>query len=679
MVKNNGMNQLAGENSPYLLQHATNPVHWFPWGTTALEKAQREDKLIIVSIGYAACHWCHVMEHESFADEEVASVMNTGFVSIKVDREQRPDIDQVFMNAAMLSSGKGGWPLNAIALPDGSPVFAATYFPKAHWIQVLRHFMNLWANNRGELEESALQMQQGLRKYSLYEWDRENMVSETDISSLVTAIKGYADPKHGGFDKAPKFPMPSAWLFMNDALSFVNDPEAADILAVTMVAMARGGIYDHIGGGFARYSTDRLWFVPHFEKMLYDNGQLLSLYARAYRHWKTDFFRYITEDITACLLHDFLSPEGAFYSSYDADSEGVEGRFYTWKYEDILEILGPEKGKIFAGYYSALPEGNWEDGENILCISRQSIETEKQAGLSGQELAALLSEGRKQLREHRKTRVHPLLDNKILVSWNALTISGFTEAWRATGKSIYLETAENAMAFILTHMTDQNGHIYRCFRQGKREVPGLLDDYSFTIEALVDLYLATGKEYYLQQAVRFTENVITRFFDTEHHIFRYNPVDFPAPGHEVFEVGDNVIPSSNSSMAKALYILHQITYKPEWREMAVQMLKSVQKNMEKQAPYYGNWGILALWISQGTYTAVFCGPEAYNRHREFQQHFYPTVFSVPLSSNTGFPAMMTGKYNVAKNQVFVCSASECYAPVETTEALVSFLETLVSL
>lgn len=672
------MNELAGENSPYLLQHATNPVHWFPWGNAALEKAQKEDKLIIVSIGYAACHWCHVMEHESFADEEVAAVMNTGFVSIKVDREQRPDIDQVFMNAAMLSSGKGGWPLNAIALPDGRPVFAATYFPKAHWLQVLRHFMNLWTTNRGELEESAHHMQQGLKKYSLYEWDSDTPALETDIPALVNSIKEYSDRKHGGFDKAPKFPMPSAWLFMNDALSSVNDPEAAGILTITLLAMARGGIYDHIGGGFARYSTDRLWFVPHFEKMLYDNGQLLSLYARADRCRKTDTFRYVTEDIAACLLHDFLSPEGAFYSSYDADSEGVEGRFYTWKYTEILEVLGPEKGKIFAGYYSALPEGNWEDGENILCISRQSLETEEQSGLSGQELSALLSEGRKQLWEHRKNRIHPLLDDKILVSWNALAISGLAEAWRTTGKTTYLEAAKTGMAFILDRMTDDNGHLYRSFRLGKREIPGMLDDYSFTTEALLDLYLATGKESYLQRAILFVENVIPRFFDHEHHIFRYNPVDFPAPVHGVFEIGDNVIPSSNSSMAKALYILHQLVYKPEWLEISIQMLKSVQKNMEKQAPYYGNWGVLAHWISRGTYTAVFCGPEAHDWHKEFQQHFYPTVFSVSLSENAGFPAMMTGKYTSGKNQVFVCSATECYAPLDSAEALLSFLEKLVS-
>ena len=446
-------NMLVNESSPYLLQHAHNPVNWHPWNEETLAKAKAENKLLIISIGYAACHWCHVMEHESFEDTAVARIMNEHFINIKVDREERPDVDDVYMTACQMVSEDGcGWPLNAFALPDGKPVWAGTYFPKKKWIEIVDYFSKEWQNKPGQMEEYAAQLTTGIDQSSeLPQPIGEPEFKKGTLTEITDLLLSRIDFEKGGRKGNPKFPMPSNYELLLEHHFLTGNEKSLEAVNVTLDEMAMGGIYDHLGGGFARYSVDDKWLVPHFEKMLYDNGQLVSLYSNAYRLSKNPFYKKVVEETLAFVERELTSPEGAFYSSLDADSEGEEGKFYVWEKNEIDSLLG-ENAQVFNDFYNIKSNGNWEHGKNILHLKKTSDETAKKHNLSMEGLNAKINQSKSILFAHREKRVRPGLDDKALTSWNALMMGGYIDAFKAFGKEAYLESALKNAQFIIGKM-----------------------------------------------------------------------------------------------------------------------------------------------------------------------------------------------------------------------------------
>ena len=504
-------NHLIHETSPYLLQHAHNPVNWYAWGDEALEKAKKENKLILVSIGYSACHWCHVMEHESFEDEATAKVMNELYVCIKVDREERPDIDQVYINAVQLITGQGGWPLNCFTLPDGRPIYGGTYFPKAQWNDVLIKLADFYKNNPGKANESAAELTHGIKASDVIKINtNEAKFTLEDAKAIYEPWSTLFDTIEGGPNRAPKFPLPNNYLFLLHYYHATKDKSAFNQIKVTLDKMAYGGIYDQIGGGFSRYATDSLWKIPHFEKMLYDNGQLVSLYSEAYQLTKDVLYKQVVYETLAFIEREMTSPEGGFYSALDADSEGEEGKFYVWKKPQLEALLG-DKFPLVSDYYNVNNIGLWEHGNYILLRKKSDAEIAKVHGLTIEQLQKEIASAKKIMFAARKKRIRPGLDDKQLTSWNALMLKGYIDAYTVFNEQHFLSTALNNAEFILTKLRNPDGglnHNYKnaCLppacrtgrdRQSKSTINGYLEDYCFTIEAFIALYQATFDEKWL--------------------------------------------------------------------------------------------------------------------------------------------------------------------------------------
>ncbi len=488
-------NRLAQESSPYLKQHAHNPVDWYPWSEEALNKAREEDKPIIVSIGYSACHWCHVMEHECFEDEAVAQRMNEHFVSIKVDREERPDVDQVYMEAVQMMGIQGGWPLNVFLTPDQKPFYGGTYFPKDNWVQLLDNIAQAYQHNREELTKSAEEFVQNLarpdhERYAIGQG--EAFDAQRARQQLADIYRNFAqsfDTERGGMAKAPKFPMPSQWLFLMRYIAITEDEAALKQLRLTLDEMANGGIYDQVGGGFARYSVDAEWFAPHFEKMLYDNGQLLSVYAEAYTLTQEVLYQRVINETVSFVSRELTSEEGGFYSALDADSEGEEGRFYTWTYEEIKNVLGQEADLVI-DYFGVTEAGNWENGRNILHKRKSNDAFAQRYGLNFVDLDELIEDVKQRLLEQRAKRERPGLDDKIIASWNGLMLRGLVDAYAATGSTDTLALARRNAHFLVNEMMEQRGEttvLYRTYQADpSTRINGYLDDYAAVIDALLD-------------------------------------------------------------------------------------------------------------------------------------------------------------------------------------------------
>ncbi|MEM6967468.1 MAG: thioredoxin domain-containing protein, partial [Bacteroidota bacterium] len=478
-------NQLINESSPYLLQHAHNPVDWYPWGEAALAKARAENKMMIISIGYAACHWCHVMEHESFEDTLVSNIMNENFINIKVDREERPDVDDVYMTACQLASGRGcGWPLNAFAMPDGRPVWAGTYFPKEEWTKILNNFIKLKEEKPDDLEQFAQQLEQGIQSQDDIVRNTSNQsFSKGKLNSVASNFLDNMDMKKGGRKGAPKFPMPNNHEFLLSYHYLTNNQKALNAVTTTLDKMAYGGIYDHLGGGFARYSTDADWIVPHFEKMMYDNGQLVSMYAKAFQFTRNPLYRSVISETLEWVRKEMTNSEGAFYSSLDADSEGEEGKFYVWQKEEIDSLLGEELSPMFNEYYEVEKKGNWENGKNILYRKNSSSTLARKFKLSVGDLEGKITQGKTLLLRERKKRIRPGLDDKILTAWNALMLKGYTDAYRALGREAYLNAAVKNANFLIKNMMQEDYRLNRNYKDGKSVINAFLDDYALLIDA----------------------------------------------------------------------------------------------------------------------------------------------------------------------------------------------------
>jgi hypothetical protein len=580
-------NRLIQETSPYLRQHAYNPVDWHPWGPEALERARRENKPIFLSIGYSACHWCHVMEHESFEDAETARLLNEHFVSIKVDREERPDLDQIYMNAVLAMTGHGGWPMSVFLTPDLKPFFAGTYFPPQDrygmpgFPRVVQSLAATWEQRHGEVVESAERIADHLRAAAEIEGDGEGLSPDL-LTNAVNSLRRAFDPAHGGFGGAPKFPHPLELKLLLRAWRRFQDTEALDMGRLTLDRMAMGGMYDQLGGGFHRYSTDARWLVPHFEKMLYDNALLAVGYLEAYQATGDSFYREVVEETLAWIERDMTSPAGAFFSTLDADSEGEEGKYYVWSSKEIEEALGAELAELFSYVYDVSPSGSWE-GHNILNRGKTITQCSKLLGLPLEELRAKLAEGKQRLLERRSQRVPPGRDEKILTAWNGLTISAFALAGQVLDAR-FAQVAQRAAEFVWQHLRGPGGQLFRtCVVGQPAKLNGYLEDYSFTIDAFITLYEATFEPRWLEQALELANIMTGQFWDE-----RAGGFFFVARDHEPLIVRgkdpqDGATPSGNSVAATALLRLAHLTGRSEFEEKARRTLE-VFRGLMAQSP-----------------------------------------------------------------------------------------------
>lgn len=673
------MNLLQFESSPYLLQHARNPVEWHAWNNETLAKATASGKMLLISIGYSACHWCHVMERESFENEEIARLMNEHFMCIKVDREERPDVDQLYMQAAHLISGRGGWPLNAFALPDGSPFYAATYFPPANWIDLLNQLASLWLHEPDTIRNAASQITYGIQAsakpgsqnseqtaalHSLHTTDTLPPLSLDQLKELFSRYHHRIDFNYGGEKRAPKFPMPSMWEYLLHFHQVTAHREALSAVNSTLTNMARGGIYDHLGGGFARYSTDERWHVPHFEKMLYDNAQLVTLYAHAYQHTQHSLYLFILQETLEFTERELLCPRGGFYSAIDADSEGEEGRFYVWKEQEIDSLLGPDAA-LFKEVFHITTEGNWEKGKNILhrknSLKLHALNHEHYTSDFENHLRSI----RKRLLQHRSYRTRPGLDDKLLCSWNALMIKAFLVASK-TGSgpecSHYRQMALNQLGFMTTSFIQNDGSLHRIYKSGKSSIDGMLDDYAFLISALLEAYQTVFDESHLLLARQLTDYCLIHFNDPDDVLFFYTHQRSTGLVARMKERNDNVIPASNSEMAINLLILGTLFDQPDYIRRSVAMLNQVADELSSNLYYHSNWAKLALLISEKLIEVAIVGPEFQQWADEVHKKYLPNVILCAAAAESSLP-LLTEKHFPGVTRAFICRNNTCSAPV----------------
>ncbi|KUG06814.1 thioredoxin domain-containing protein [Solirubrum puertoriconensis] len=665
-------NRLVHESSPYLLQHAYNPVDWYPWGEEALRRAQTEQKPILVSIGYAACHWCHVMERESFEHEQIAQVMNERFVCIKVDREERPDIDQVYMDAIHAMGLGGGWPLNVFLTPETKPFYGGTYFPPRNWFELLQQIANAYGSeHRAELDQSAEEFARVLRANDLEKYGAKTSakpVARQEFQTLLRNLVKRFDTKLGGTKKAPKFSMPVIWRFLLRAHALTGNNAALQQTNLTLQEIAWGGIYDQVGGGVARYSVDEEWLVPHFEKMLYDNGQLISLYAEAYQLTQDEQWREVVQQTVEFVHRELMSPEGGFYSSLDADSEGEEGKFYVFSLEQLREALGDE-APLAADYYNCTAGGNWEHGNNILHRRYSDAAFAEVHQLTSGVVADLAAGWRRKLLEYRNQRVRPGLDDKILTGWNALMLRGLVDAYRTFHKPQYLELALQNAEFIEQNLRRGRG-LWRNYKNGRATIIAFLEDYALLIDAYTALYEATFAERWLQRARELTEYVLEHFADEiESHLF-YTDSTGEALIARKKELFDNVIPSSNSVMAHNLLRLGTLLDVPAWRGRAAAMLALVQDLAVKEPQHLCNWASLYLSQLAPLAEVAIVGPDAELFRRELSRHNLPNAVLTGSSTTSELPLLLNRHAADGNTTIYVCYNYTCQQPVHSVaEAL----------
>ena len=662
-------NRLAQESSPYLLQHAQNPVDWYAWGEEALQRAQREQKPILVSIGYAACHWCHVMERESFEQESVAAVMNTYFVCIKVDREERPDVDQVYMEALHAMGVRGGWPLNVFLTPDAKPFYGGTYFPPSNWVKLLESIGQAYqGEQRHELETSAEQFVDALRTSDLEKYgitQTTDLVSAAQFKLLIYNLTAQFDRKKGGMNRAPKFPMPSIWRFLLRTYALTNSALLLEQTMTTLREMAWGGLYDQVGGGFARYSVDAEWLVPHFEKMLYDNGQLVSLYSEAYQLTQEPLLRDVVYATIGFVQRELLSAEGGFYSSLDADSEGEEGKFYVWTHEELQTVLG-EEAPLASAYWNCTAEGNWEHGNNILHLRADDALFAEQHKIQPELLRTMVANWKQKLLTARNLRPRPGLDDKILTGWNALMLQGLLDAYRAFGEPRFLELALQNAHFLQKNLRRDAG-LYRNYKNGRATIQGFLEDYALVIQAFVSLYEATFDESWLREAEALADYVLAHFFDATEEQFFYTDNTDEALIARKKELFDNVIPASNSIMAHNLHRLGLHLNNQRYSDLAVAMLRRVQELVVKEPQHLTNWASLYATLLHPTAEIAIVGPEAEARRQEISRHFLPNTVLAGTTGTSSLPLLQDRTAVDEQTTLYVCFNRACQLPVHSVQ------------
>ncbi len=657
-------NHLINESSPYLKSHADNPVEWYPWGEEALKKAEKEDKPLIVSIGYSACHWCHVMAHESFEDREVADFMNSNFVSVKIDREERPDLDKIYMDAAMITSGQGGWPLNALALPDGRPFFGGTYFRKHDWLSLLRQIVRVWNSNREKIYEQAFTVTRGVAKDPVPALDIDNDKLPVSLPhKLADNLLKAIDKKRGGLKGQMKFPFPSVFSFLLEYYSICNITDKKP-LTTTLNRMSTGGIYDHIDGGFARYSVDPEWFAPHFEKMLYDNALLTSLYAQTAIETGDRHYKNIAAKTADFMLSQMLSPSGGFYSAYDADSEGVEGLYYTWDYQEIKELL-KDSAEPFISFFNIAEDGNWEEGRNILHSTVRVEKYAEEKNIDPVEFRKYLATQLETLGKARAKRVPPALDNKIIASWNGMALKAMTDIYKATGDKRFYEAAIKNGAFIEEKLLKTDGSLVHSAE--RQDIAGFLDDYAFIINGFLNLYQITFDEKWFNSSVEMINYTCQKFFNSKSGFFYYTE---EADTHfaRKTEIHDNVIPSSNSLMAENLQIAGTLLGKNSWLDCAEKMVRSVTNEAMQSIPYYSNWCRLLLRYTNPPWEVIITGPD-YKESASMILSAAPPDTIIAAAKESELP-VFTDRFEKGKTVIYLCRNRNCLLPLRKAEEVI---------
>ena len=689
-------NALIDSTSPYLLQHAHNPVEWYPWGPEALGKARAEDKPIFLSIGYAACHWCHVMERESFENEQIAALLNQHFVSIKVDREERPDLDEIYMAATTIyNRGQGGWPMSVFLTPELKPFFAGTYFPptarygRPGFGELIEHIARLWETEREKLTESADQLSEAIRQQGMVQAGGASVTRQT-ISAAAKELAGYFDGQYGGISGggANKFPPSMAMALLlreyrHTAEAGQPNDDYLEPVRLTLDHMARGGIYDQLGGGIARYSTDQRWLAPHFEKMLYDQALVADIYLEAYQVTGERFYAEVAADIFDYVIFDLQSPQGGFYSTRDADSEGEEGKYYVWRWAEIEDALGAEGAKLFASYYDVSEGGNWE-GKNILHVPRPPETVARLNNMTVQELEARLAPLREKLLAARALREPPGLDDKILTAWNGLIMASLAKGAVVLNEDKYAVAAGRSADFVLQHLR-KDGRLLRTYREGRAHITAFLSDYAFFIEGLLNLYEATFEAKWLRAAFELNQTLITHYHDEEGGGFFYTADDAEKLLVRSKDLGDGAVPSGNSVQLLNMYRLALLSGRDDWRQMADRMLDTLGARAGERPLGYERFLCAVDFQLSGPREIALVGPaddpvtRALVRaaYGEFGPHKVVVLLD-PASPDAGWLTqnmpLLKGKAMIeGKPTAYVCRDYACRAPVDTPEALAAQL------
>lgn len=672
------INRLVNETSPYLLQHAHNPVDWYPWGEEALQKAKQEDKPILVSIGYSACHWCHVMEHESFEDEATAAIMNEHFVNIKIDREERPDLDHIYMDAVQAMTGSGGWPLNVFLTPDAKPFYGGTYFPpvrafnRMSWKETLYAVHESYKNKKQEVESQAENLTQHILNANSFGLNipaqDKSFFTKDDLDLIAKNILSTADKEWGGFGRAPKFPQTFSIQFLLRHYHFTKDEAALHQALLSLDKMMQGGIYDHLGGGFARYSTDGQWLAPHFEKMLYDNALLVTVLAEAYQLTANEKYADVIRETLGFVERELTSPDGGFYSALDADSEGVEGKYYVWTKTEIEEVLGKDAA-IFSQVYNVSDKGNWEH-TNILWLQETIALWAERLGVDETRLKYQLQVCKEKLFTRRQGRIRPGLDDKILLGWNALMITAFCKAYAATGESAYLNLAEKNIAFLETHFTYEENEWNHTWKNNQAKYPAFLDDLAFLVHAYIFLQEVTGKERYLLAARKIVEKLIAKFSDDDKIFFYFTAHSQNDVIVRKKEVYDGAVPSGNAVMAFNMMYLSIVFNKRDWSRRAEQMLLSLDKVIVRYPTSFGVWAGVVQYIVSGISEIAILGKDAAVLTKGINRQFLPNkIIQSSRESVTGFP-LFEGKISGEnETNIYLCKNYACSKPVKTVDEL----------
>lgn len=663
-------NALINESSPYLQQHAHNPVNWVPWSNEIFSQAAKENKLVLISVGYSSCHWCHVMEHECFEDEEVAQLMNNYFINVKVDREERPDVDQVYMSAVQLMTQKGGWPLNCFTLPDGRPIYGGTYFPKDQWMHILRSLHHTWTHDKDRALEYAERLHEGIIHSELI--DQPAKIDQFDSERLHELVLRWSrnfDRMEGGDSRAPKFPLPNNYLFLLRYATEFSDERVLNHVELSLDKMAMGGIYDQVGGGFTRYSVDMLWKVPHFEKMLYDNGQLLSLYAQAYKYFKKPLYKRILTQTTNWLEREMLSPEGAFYSALDADSEGEEGKFYCWHPDEMKEVLGSDYHWV-KDFYNLNQRGYWEDNKYIPLRSESDFDFAQKHGWSMVEFESNIARINQKLLDERSHRVRPGLDDKCLTSWNAMVLKGYCDAYAALQDEHYLNVAKRLGHWMIKFQMKEDGKLWRTRKNGNSTIDAFLEDYAHVIDALITLYQVTFEKEWLDQAFALNEVVQGEFLDENSGMCFFTSRETSLIARKM-EINDNVIPASNSVMAHNFFKLGRLYYDAKMIDRSKQMLANVYDGMEQYGSGYTNWALLLMNFTTTHFDVVVKGEESTILGSEINVQYLPNC--TIAGGDNDFLPLLADKQVKNGTMIFVCYDGTCLLPTQHSREAIDLI------
>ena len=673
-------NELSTESSPYLLQHAHNPVHWQPWGTDALELAKKLDKPILVSIGYSACHWCHVMERESFEIEETAAIMNEHFINIKIDREERPDIDHIYMDAVQAMTGSGGWPLNVFLTPDAKPFYGGTYFPpskafnRSSWTDVLINLADAWKNKRDEMEEQAEKIIEHLKKSnnlgsvknSLINENEEIGFTKADCINIHNNLLANQDSVNGGFGKAPKFPQTFSINCLLQVAYFLKNEDALSNAELSLIKMLHGGIYDQIAGGLCRYSTDDEWLVPHFEKMLYDNALFLIALSNAYLLTKKDIYKDAVANVCDFIFAEMKNKDGGYYAAIDADSEGVEGKFYVWDKLEIENVLGKDAA-FFNAFFDVTEQGNWEH-KNILRVTRPLEIVAKEFKINFTEAKKIIKKSKDKLLAERNKRIRPGTDDKILLSWNALLITAFCKAYVVSQNENYKEAAIKLFDFIEDKFKKSNSNYFHTYKNGVAKYPAFLDDYAYLVDACIHLQELTAEEKYLHKAKKITEYIFENFADEDSQFFFFTMKNQEDIVVRKIEIYDGATPAANSVMAKNLIYLSLVFGNKEWHTKAVTMIESLKTIIVNHPGSFGVWASTAINLTAGINEIAIIGNGIMPVVKKVLQEYIPNkILQASIHKSDIF--LLQGKPHSKEFSIYLCWNFACGVPLNNVQSL----------